>query len=437
MFRFNPRHVVGISVSINSVLRKTDTMNILHINKFHYLRGGSESVYFGTANILESHGHKSLFFSMQHPQNFPCDTSNYFVPYVDLNTHGNGIGSQLKSAGRILYSLNAKKNLSHLLKEYPVGIAHLHNIHHQISPSILHTLKKKKIPVVMTLHDYKMACASYSMMVNGKTCEVCSGRKYLEIIRNKCVKGSLVKSGLAALEMFVHHRLFDIYNNVDVFISPSLFLKHKLEEMGFRKEIVYLPNCIDTEKFKKIDNEENGIENSIVYFGRLTDEKGLWTLLKATRNIGKETEIKVIGDGPLRNNLEEWVKKEVVKNVRFLGYRKGDELYREIKKSMAVVLPSEWYENNPISVLEAFALGKPVIGARIGGIPELVRNGETGLTFESGNAHDLAERIRYVFKSHDKCTKMGENARKFVTDEFNPERYYQKLIKVYQSVMKK
>lgn len=407
-------------------------MNILHINKFHYLRGGSESVYFGTAKILESHGHTSSFFSMHHPDNVPCETGNYFMPYVDLNTDSNGVASQLKSAGRILYSSEAKRRLSRLLEEYPADIAHLHNIHHQISPSILHTLKKKNIPVVMTLHDYKMVCASYSMMVNGKPCEACSGGKYLEIIRNKCVKGSLAKSCLAALEMYVHHRLFDMYNNVDIFISPSLFLKHKLEAMGFRKKIVHLPNFIDTERFKRVNNEENGKENSVAYFGRLTNEKGLWTLLKAAKNIGDKLEIKIIGDGPLRNGLEETVKKEGMKNVRFLGYQKGDTLYREIKRSKAVVLPSEWYENNPISVLEAFALGKPVIGARIGGIPELVKDGETGFTFESGNINDLSQKISTLQNNDLFLPTIGGNARKFVTDEFNPERYYQGLMEIYQ-----
>ncbi|MCF6153468.1 MAG: glycosyltransferase family 1 protein [Candidatus Kuenenia stuttgartiensis] len=407
-------------------------LNVLHINKFHYLRGGSEAVYFGTAKILESHGHKSLFFSMHHPDNIPCETSNYFMPYVDLNTNRTGIGNQLKNAGRILYSLEAKKRLSHLLKEYPVDIAHLHNIHHQISPSILHTLKKRNIPVVITLHDYKMACASYSMMADGKTCEACSGGKYLEAIRHKCVKGSLAKSSLAALEMYVHHRLFDIYNNVDVFISPSLFLKNKLREMGFMKEIVHVPNFIDTEKFEKLSGGDNGHESSIVYFGRLSHEKGLRTLLKAAKNINSGIEIKLIGDGPLRNDLEEWVKKEDIKNIRFLGYRKGNELFHEIKKSNAVVLPSEWCENNPISVLEAFALGKPVIGSRIGGIPELVRDGETGLTFESGDIKDLSQKISTLLNNDSLIARMGENARNLVRDEFNPERYCQRLMDVYQ-----
>ena len=336
-------------------------MNILHINKFHYLRGGSEMVYFGTANLLEQHGHKSLFFSMQHPENLPCETSNYFMPYVDL-VHSNGMISQLKTAGRILYSLEARKRLSKLLNKYHVDVAHLHIIYHQISPSILHELKKKKIPVVMTLHDYKMVCASYFMLANGRPCEACSGGKYFNAFKNKCIKSSKSKSVLATLEMYLHHKILDIYSNVDAFISPSLFLKNKLKEMGFKKEIIHLPNFIDVKKFEAIKNEnDKAEENSIVYFGRLSPEKGLWTLLEAVKKIHGEIKLKMIGDGPIRKELAECVKRESIDNVSFLGYMKGEQLYKEIIKSKAVVLPSEWYENNPMSVLEAFALGKPVI----------------------------------------------------------------------------
>lgn len=409
-------------------------MKILLINKFHYLRGGSEVVYFGTANLLEHHGHKSLFFSMNHPDNLPCETSNFFMPYVDLVTN-NGLVSQFKTAGRILYSFNAKKRLSKLLDKYQVDIAHLHNIHHQISPSILHELKKRKIPVVMTFHDFKMVCASYSMLADGRPCEACSGGKYFNALKNRCVKESKSKSALATLEMFLHHNVLDIYSNVDIFISPSLFLKNKLEEMGFKKDITHLPNFIDIKKFEQIKGDkEDKHNNSIVYFGRLSSEKGLWTLLKAAKSLNG-IEIKIIGDGPIKNTLEEKVKREGIDNINFLGYMKGEYLYKEIVKSKTVVMPSEWYENNPMSVIEAFALSKPVIGSRIGGIPELVRDNETGFTFESGNAEDLSEKIKELLGNTSLLRKMGENARRFVETELNPEKHYQRLMEIYQMAM--
>ena len=415
-------------------------MNILHINKFHYLRGGSEVVYFNTSKLMESHGHNSIYFSMHHQANIPGETNNYFMPYVALDSNGNGIMEKIKTAGRILYSFEAKNRLSKLLDKYSIDIAHLHNIHHQISPSILHELKRRGVPVVMTLHDYKMVCASYSMLSNGKPCEACGGKDFFQVVKKKCVKQSFGKSILAAFEMFLHHKLIDIYDNVDLFITPSKFLKNKLEEMGFSKKIVHLPNFIDATKFtySKNENEINN-ENSIVYYGRLSPEKGLHTLLRAVKisNAENRTILKIIGDGPIKGELEEKVKLDGIDNVKFLGYMKGESLYNEIRRSMFVIIPSEWYENNPMSALEAFAMEKPIIGSRIGGIPELVKNGETGYTFEPGNAKDLSEKINTLFYDNAACIKMGLNARRFVESEFNPEKHYQDLLNIYQKAIKK
>lgn len=414
-------------------------LTVLHINKFHYMRGGSESVYFKTAHILERHGHRSIFFSMKHPENLPCETTNYFVPYIDFN-YSSGLVSQLKSAGRLLYSLDTKKHLFKLLDKYLVDIAHLHNIHHQISPSILYELKKRKIPVVMTLHDYKLVCASYSMLAGGKVCEECTGGKYFKVLKNRCVKNSLAKSVLSVLEMYLHHKILNIYNNVDIFISPSLFLKNKLEEMGFKKEIVYLPNFITIgeccgEPFFINKEKEVAKKNSIVYFGRLSKEKGLITLINAAKLLmqkEKGLDIKIIGEGLLKEKLKEKVKVEEINNVRFLGYLEKEALYQEVHESIAAVLPSEWYENSPMSVLEAFLMGMPVIGARIGGIPELVKDNETGLTFEPGNSKDLASKIEYMVNNPVKTAEMGEKAEKYVRQELNAEKHYQKLMEIYK-----
>ncbi|GAB63206.1 MAG: glycosyltransferase family 1 protein [Candidatus Jettenia sp.] len=416
-------------------------MNILQVNKFHYLRGGSERVYFGTADILEKHGHTVKFFSMSHPENIPCETSKYFMPDVDLNTNDGNPMSQLKIAFRILYSFEAKKRISRVLDQYPADIAHLHNIHHQISPSILHELRSRKIPIVMTLHDYKMVCGSYSLIADEKICEDCNRGRYFSAIRKRCIKDSRTKSVLAAVEMYLHHTLLDIYGAVDVFISPSLFLKNKLQKMGFKKPIIHLPNFVMNFEDVRSEPEDNGSrkEKSLVYFGRLSPEKGLSTLMKAVKILqakdGIRIKVKIIGEGPLKDVLEK--NAEELNHVQFFGYMRGQSLYHEIKKSTVVVLPSEWYENNPISVLEAFALGKPVIGARIGGIPELVKNNVTGLTFESGNVDDLVEKITAMLESSDRIIHMGENARLFVERELNAEKYYQELMKIYQSVIRK
>jgi len=415
-------------------------MKILLINKYHYYRAGPETVYLKTAELLEAHGHKVFFFSMHHPENLPCETDEFFVPYVELTTQ-HSILNQIKIAGRIFYSFKARRNLSNLLNRYPIDMAHLHDICYHISPSILHELKKRNIPVVMTLHDLKMVCASYYMFAAGKICEACRNGRYYMAIRNRCVKDSLAKSILAALEMYLHHKILDIYNNVDIFISPSLFLKKKLEETGFKKKIIHLPNFFDLHENESLNKEENvnsGKKNSITYIGRLSYEKGLITLLDAAKLLlakGEKIQINIIGDGPLMNELQERVKMEQINNVRFLGYVKHEDLYKEIKKSLAVVLPSECYENNPLSVIEAFALRKPVIGSRRGGIPELVKDYERGLTFEPGNPEDLCSKIEFFIGNPDKAEMMGEKARAFVEKELNSEKHYQGLMEIYKQAL--
>ncbi len=385
-------------------------------------------VYFDTVKLLEEHNHSSVFFSMQHPENLPCLTSEYFVSYADLNA-SKGPVDKIKIAARILYSLESKKRIESLIKNERPDIAHLHNIHHQISPSILHSFKKFNIPVVMTLHDYKMSCPAYSMLDDGKVCEACKGAKYYCCFLKTCVKNSKAKSLLNTIEMYLHHKILHIYDLVDVFISPSEFLKNKLEEMGFRGNIRHVSNFVNLDDFPPRYNCE---ENSFVYFGRLSKEKGLFILIEAVKNL--DIKLKIIGEGPIEESLKSEVRTQKSDNIDFLGYKSGEELKNEIRKSMFVVLPSECYENNPRSIIEAFALGKPVIGSRIGGIPELVRDYVTGLLFEPGNPDDLRRCISYLKSNPDKIVEMGKNGRNLIEKEYNPDAYYQKLIALYDSI---
>jgi len=427
-------------------------MNVLHINHVHYIRGGAETFYFKTAELLEKHGHKSVFFSMHHPKNMPCETSEFFMPYVDLNIKHNIIG-QLKIVGRILYSFEARRRLSKLLDKYPVDIAHLHNIYHSISPSILHELKKRRIPVVLTIHDPKLVCGSHNMYVyvndnNSKVCklcESCSGRKYYMSIVKRCVKESLAKSILVAMEMYLHHKVMDIYNLVDVFISPSLFFKDKFRKMGFEKEMIHLPYFIDIQELLEIKSKVDGDrqrqkELSVICFGRLSLEKGLFTLLKAAKRMlheGRRMQVKIAGDGPIREQLHKNVETENIKNIKFLGYMSHDNLYQEVKNNIAAVVPSEWYDNYPMSIIETFAIGVPVIGARIGGIPEMVRDYETGLTFEPWNADDLYSKLKYLEEHPDEAVAWGKKGKKFVEQELNAEKHYQRLMEIYAKAIRK
>lgn len=363
---------------------------------------------------------------MHHPRNFASEYDKFFVNNVDYDDK-NAIHS-IHYAVKLLYSLHARRKIDALIRQERPDIAHINNIYHQISPSIIHSLKKYRIPMVMTLRDYKLVCASYSMFADKSACEACKGGKYFQCVFKKCVKDSRLKSFLNTLEMYFHHSLLHIYNQVDVFISPSRFLKAKTEEMGFQGRIEYLPNFVQVDEYRP---QFDWQERSIVYFGRLSKEKGLVTLLKAMQGL-PDIRLKLIGEGPLRGALEQETENLKLKNVEFLGYKNKDELNGEIKKSMFVVLPSEWYENNPRTIIEGFALGKPAVGARIGGIPELVRDNETGLLFEPGNVEDLKQKIKTLAADSNKIKRMGKNGRQFVEQELNEKKHYAGLMKIYE-----
>jgi glycosyltransferase involved in cell wall biosynthesis len=405
------------------------TVQILLANKFFFEKGGAEKSLFETARLLQDKGHQTRFFAMQHYRNRPCPDSAHFVSEVDYDDPRWGM--KLKSAARMLYSLEAARKLGGLLDEHRIDVAHLNNIYHQISPSILHTLHRRGIPMVMSLRDYKVVCGSYQMLAQGQPCEACNGGRYLQATVKRCVKDSLAASLLTSAEMVLHHRVLDIYRLVDVFIAPSAFLGNKVREMGFKGRVVHLPNFVSG--LDAVVPRYGSAHPRLVYFGRLGREKGLATLMRAVK--GLPVSLEVIGEGPLREPLQALAQQEAISNVEFAGYMSGGRLDRHVAAAMAVVVPSEWYENNPRSVIEAFALGKPVIGARIGGIPELVRHGDTGLTFTPGGVQDLRSQIEHLLSHPGQVREMGRRGRHLVETELSPERHYEGLMQVYGTAL--
>ena len=405
-------------------------MKILLINKFLYPKGGDAICTLSTGKILAAHGHDVVFWGMEHPENPEYPYQDFFVSQTDYASN-NSICSKARSALNIIYSLEARKKISDLLKVIKPDIVHLNNFAHQISPSIIGEIRKHNIPTVMTMHDYKMVCPAYSLLSQGQLCEKCQHGRYYYCAINRCTKGSFFKSLVNVVEMYLHHRILPLYK-IGTYISPSLFLKDKVMEMGLKGDVVYLSNCVDVDGFQPAYEWE---ENSIVYMGRLSHEKGIETLINAVKDI--DIKLKIIGDGPLKAYLQQKTVSANIRNIVFKGYQTGQQLCDEIRKSMFLVIPSEWYENNPRTVIEAFALGKPVIGASIGGIPELVRNWETGLTFTSGDVIDLRKKIHMMISNKEKISAMGRNARKYVEQRLNSEIYYKGLMEIYTKTIEK
>ncbi|MFA5146593.1 MAG: glycosyltransferase [Candidatus Omnitrophota bacterium] len=399
-------------------------MKVLLVNKFFYPKGGSESIFFDTARVLVSKGHSVSFFSMADKRNLPSPYGKYFVANVDYENMNAAAG--IRAAGKIIYSFEAERRMEELIKDERPDIAHLHNIHHQISPSIIRSLKRHGIPAVMTMHDYKMSCASYMMLAGGAVCEACRGRRYYHCLLKGCVKGSRMKSLVSTVEMYLHHSVLKIYDMIDLFIAPSSFLKDKLYEMGFRGETVHIPNFIFPDSLGPAPDRGG---RTIAYCGRLSGEKGLKTLIAAMKGAG-DLRLRIIGDGPDRSMLEKFAA-ETGAGIYFTGHLEEAALREEMAGAAFLVLPSEWYENSPRVIIESFAMARPVIGADIGGIPELVKDGHTGFTFKPGDPRDLGEKIRYLADHHDKALEMGRNARRFAAEELNGEKYYGSLMKAY------
>lgn len=406
-------------------------MNILFCNKFLYERGGAEVSMFETARLLKSKGHSVLYFSMHHPSNIQSEFSRYFVSNIEYG-RGGSLSRSVKAAGRLLYSIEAKENVCMLLNDYPVDIVHLNNIAHQISPSIIHEFKKRRIPVVMSIRDYKLVCPSYTMLSNGKVCEDCKGGRYYRATLNRCHKGSFSNSLLLSTEM-TFHKIIKIYGLVDVFISTTYFLKNKIEEMGFKGDIEVLPNFVNFDDYP--EPVYGWKEPVAVYFGRLSSEKGLITLIEAFK--GLDLGLDIIGDGPERESLLNKVKTEGISNIRFYPHQDRSKLMEKVSRSMFVIFPSEWYEPFGRTALESFALGKPVIGARIGGIPEMVKDNLTGYLFEPGNAADLRDKVTKLASKKDAIIFLGKNARKFAEERFNSEVHYSGLMEIYERASNK
>lgn len=407
-------------------------MRILLANKFHYNRGGSETYYFGLADILKKKGHEVAFFSMKHPQNVPCEYEQYFVENVDYNQSG---GNKIKAGIKALYSLEARHKIAKLMRAFNPDIVHINNFHRQLSVSIIDEVKKQKAPLVYTAHDYTPACPAISMLRQGENCGECAGGKFHACIRHSCVKGSKAASVLGALEAYLI-QMKKAYRKIDAVITPSAFLRDKLVQSGITHpdyHVIY--NMLDTMQIP--DLSEKADQRTFLYLGRFAKEKGVITLLKAVKTVPGAV-LRLAGTGPVEKEIQTFIRENMLENrVTLLGHLTKERVMEEFGRAAAAVIPSEWYENCPYAVLEAMCAGKTVIGSKIGGIPELLRQGETGLLFEPANVEDLAAQMRLVIEDPERAKKIGKNARNQAIHQYDQESYYIRIMEVYQKLLER
>lgn len=405
-------------------------MKILQIHAFHYIRGGAERYYFELSRLLAENGHEVAFFSTQDQRNNPSPYQKYFICQDDFSRIKFN-WSGLKSAFHRLYHPGARQALRQLITDFKPDVAHLHNIYHYLSPSILLELKKQGIPIVMTAHDYKVISPNYTLFHHGQVDESTKRHRYYNIFLKRMCKESWLASFVTMIEGYAHQGLGVYQKYVDQFICPSKFMADKLEEYGIPAEkLTVLPNFVDAEEQIAVKKLSVDKPEYFIYAGRIAENKGVRDLFNAFAEL--HYDLKVVGQTE-NFDISPW---KNVPNIQFLGFQEKDQLNKSIINSLAVIVPSIWYENCPYAVLEAFALGKPVIGSRIGGIPELVRDGETGITFTPGDVSELKEAVTRLATDQELCRKMGEQANELVKKEYNSKAHYRKLVEIYKQYVK-
>lgn len=393
-------------------------MKILLANKFYYRRGGDCIYMLNLEKLLKAHGHEVAVFAMDYPENLDTPWKKYFPKNM----------SKLMAFTRPFGSHEVKSTFKKLLDDFKPDVVHLNNVHTQLSPVMAELAHQRGIKVVWTLHDYKLLCPRYDCLKNGNTiCETCFNGDKKACLDNKCMKGSKLASFIGFKEAIVWNRE-RLEASTDVFICPSQFMADKMVQGGFSKsKMQTLCNFIDVEKCKFSSTDGTDYTDDVeflpkkedyyCFIGRLSHEKGAKTLIEAANQLPYK--LVIIGGGPLMDEL----KSVAHTNIEFVGFKQWDDIKQLVGKARFSVIPSEWYENNPLSVIEAQCLGTPVLGANIGGIPEL-----TDYTFSSGNIADLKTKIEKMWNSEFDYQQIASDAQ----HRYDAETYYDKLINIYK-----
>lgn len=387
-------------------------MKVLIINKFLHHVGGSETYIFKIGEWLEKNGHEVQYFGMKHEGMQVGNRANAYTS--DMDFHGGSLLSKLTYPIKTIYSKEARKQIRKVLDNFKPDVCHINNFNYQLTPSIILEIKKwnKNCRIIFTAHDYQLVCPNH-MCNNPNThqnCEKCLGGHFINCTKGKCIHGSTAKSTIGTLEAMLWNGN-GVYKNFDRIICCSEFLKKKMDTNPvFADKTVAMHNFIEKVEHKDVEKKDY-----VLYFGRFSEEKGIGTLIQAAQEL-PDVQFIFAGTGPLEERING------VANIKNVGFQKGAALEKLIREAKFSVYPSEWYENCPFSVMESQMYGTPVLGADIGGIPELIRVGQTGELFESGNKEELKSKIREMISKQYKVEGISFDT----VDE-----YCQKLMKIY------
>ena len=398
-------------------------MRVLVANKFFFRNGGSEVVMFQERDFLLRSGHEVVDFSMQDERNADSPYSSNFVQARDYR--GDSKFAQIGAAVALVRSREAVARIGRLIDETNPDLMHCHNIYHQLTPAIIGAAKLRGVPVVMTLHDYKPVCPVYNRLRHGQPCSACLDGDFSHVLIDRCADGSLGRSALLYAEAVIQRWLGN-YEKVDRFLAPSRFLQDSVLHRFRPQQVVVLPNGVDVGAISPTWRDDG----YVLYLGRLSEEKGVETLLRSHAAARGAWPLLVAGTGPLAESF-----KQQYRNANFAGHLVGVALRDAISNAAVVVVPSECYENCPMSILEGMAYGKPVVGSRIGGIPELVVDSETGYLFDAGNTNELTCILDKLMSSPGMRNQMGMAARQRVEAYYSLDLHNAELMNIYKTVL--
>jgi len=405
---------------------------ILLVNNQHYYGGGNSTDYLNTASLLRENGHEVAFFAMDSGKNLADPNADLFVSHIDfleLNGQRN-LANSLKVLARVIYSREAKKKFGQLLERVQPDLVHLHNIHHHLSPSIIYAAKRRGVPVIWRLHDYKCICPNTRYLIDrtGEICEACSKGYYFPAIFRRCKKDSVLASTMAVLEKYAHDFL-NIHRHIEYYLAPSRFLRRKYLQQGFPEEkLKYLPLFVPEEMFQRGGSDEG----YFLFLGGVNALKGIFPLLEAVRSL-PQTRLLLAGgvQEPLAGRLAELLPP----NAEFLGMQGREEVRRLLAGARALIVPSIWYENQPFVILEAFAAGKPVIASDLGGMTELVKQGERGLLAPPGDGQGLAGAMKRLWDDPAWAVEMGHQGQEYARQRHSAQTHYRNLEEIYQETL--
>ena len=398
-------------------------MRVLLINKFLYKCGGTETYVLKIGQYLEKKGHEVQYFGMADDRNIVGNRIGAYTSNMDFHNHS--IVAAVSYAMQTVYSKQARTQLKKVLDDFMPNVCHLNNFNYQLTPSIILEIvkwrKERNVScrIVFTGHDYNLVCPNHMCKnpITGENCEKCLGGQYINCVKNRCIHGSLAKSAIGTIEGY-YWRARKTYRYIDTAICCSKFLKTKLDtNPELAPKTIAMHNFIDIVVNKEVQKKEYAL-----YFGRYSEEKGIGTLLQVCKEL-PEVQFVFAGTGPLEQQLEK------IPNVKNVGFQSGEALETLIREARFSIYPSEWYENCPFSVMESQMYGTPVIGANIGGIPELIQVERTGELFEAGNKEELKKTVLSLWSDPDRMRTYSENCKSISFETIDD--YYEKLIAIY------